>query len=189
MQAAVPVGDGAMAAILGLTLAQVEAAIEAGGGGGVCQVANDNAPGQVVISGHGARVAAVIEAAKALGAKRALPLPVSAPFHCQLMAPAAEQMAKALKNTDILAPSVPVYANVTAAAVSDPDTIRRLLVEQVTGRVRWRESVDAMVAAGVTRFVELGAGKVLSGLVKRIAGEAETAAMGTPDDLETFKGN
>ncbi|MEE9330179.1 MAG: ACP S-malonyltransferase [Parvularculaceae bacterium] len=186
MQAAVPVGEGAMAAILGLSLADVEAAIEAGGGGGVCQIANDNSPGQVVISGHSARVEAVMAAAKEGGAKRALPLPVSAPFHCTLMAPAAEQMAKALENADISPPVVPVIANVTAAPVTDPDAIRKLLIEQVTGRVRWTQSVETMSAAGVSRFVELGAGKVLSGLVKRINKQAETAHLGTVEDLSKF---
>src|SRR5690606_30822534 len=147
---------------------------------------NDNAPGQVVVSGHKAAVERAIEIAKGKGAKRALLLPVSAPFHCPLMQPAADKMAEALAGEAILAPFVPVVANVTAAPVSSPDDIRRLLVEQVTGAVRWRESVEEMVKLGVTTFVECGAGKVLSGLVKRINRDAATVSIETPDDVEAF---
>lgn len=167
MQAAVPVGEGAMAALLGASLEQAQAAAASGAAGEVCTVANDNAPGQVVISGHRAAVERAIEAAKAAGVKRAMLLPVSAPFHCPLMAPAAEAMAAALAETALRAPFVPVVANVTAAPVADPGEIRRLLVEQVTGMVRWRESVLAMAELGVSGFVELG-GKVLGPMIKRI---------------------
>lgn len=184
MQEAVPVGEGAMAALLGLDLATAEAvASEAAAEGGVCQAANDNDPAQVVVSGSRAAVERAVEIAKGRGAKRALLLPVSAPFHCALMQPAADRMAEALAATAIAAPAVPLVANVKAAATSDPEEIRRLLVEQVTGRVRWRESVLWMAAQGVTEFVEVGAGKALSGMVKRIAKGAETRAVGTPADV------
>ena len=172
MQAAVPVGVGAMAVILGLGLdACVAAAAEAATGGEVCAVANDNAPGQVVLSGHVAAVERAIELAKARGAKRGMMLAVSAPFHCALMAPAAGAMERALADARLDAPFVPLVANVTAAPVADPTSIRALLVEQVTGRVRWRESVLAMTEMGVTHFVELGA-QVLGPMVKRITPDA-----------------
>lgn len=185
MQTAVPVGEGAMAAVLGLDLAAVEAlaAAAAQATGQVCEAANDNDPAQVVVSGAAAAVAHVVEHAKGAGAKRALPLPVSAPFHCALMQPAADAMAAALAEVTIAAPRVPVVANVRADAVQAPDEIRALLVAQVTGRVRWRESVGWMAAQGVTGFWEIGAGKALSGMVRRIAPEAETRAIGTPDEV------
>jgi [acyl-carrier-protein] S-malonyltransferase len=183
MQAAVPVGEGAMAALLGLDFeAAVKAAAE-GAQGEVCQAANDNAPGQVVISGHKAAVERAIEIAKGLGAKRGMLLPVSAPFHCSLMAPAAEKMAEALAGANIAAPFVPVVANVTAAPIADPAEIRRLLVEQVTGTVRWRESVLAMADLGVDSFVEFG-GKVLGPMIKRIAPDAATLSLVSMDDIE-----
>jgi [acyl-carrier-protein] S-malonyltransferase len=188
MQRAVPVGQGAMASLIGpkTDLALAEAAAEAGADVGVCVVANDNNQGNVVISGAKAAVDRAIEKAKELGA-RAIPLNVSAPFHCPLMRPAADEMAEALSDAAIVAPRAPVVANVTAAPTSDPDTIRRLLVEQVTGRVRWRESVAWMAGpGGVTRFAEAGAGKVLSGVVKRIAPDAEAVPLNGPADLEAF---
>lgn len=189
MQAAVPVGEGAMAALLGLDLAAAEAvAAEAAAGGGVCAAANDNDPAQVVVSGSKAAVERAVEIAKAKGAKRALLLPVSAPFHCALMQPAAERMAEALAEVAIAAPGVPLVANVKAEAVSDPEEIRRLLVAQVTARVRWRESVAWMAAQGVDEFVEVGAGKALSGMVKRIAKEATTKAVGTAADVRALAG-
>jgi len=188
MQRAVPVGVGAMAAILGLDLEAVSAiAAEAAKAGGVCQAANDNGGGQVVISGEKSAVERAMELAKAKGARRALLLPVSAPFHCALMQPAAATMAAALAQTKILAPKVPLVANVSASQLVDPDAIRASLVAQVTGAVRWRESVQFMAARGVTRFVELGAGKVLAGLVKRIVDGAEALSVGTPVDVETYK--
>lgn len=186
MQAAVPVGEGAMAALLGLDLPEAQAVADEAAQGEVCTAANDNAPGQVVVSGHKAAVERAIEIAKGKGAKRAVLLPVSAPFHCPLMQPAADRMAEALAQAAIHAPFVPVVANVTAAPVSMPDDIRRLLVEQVTGAVRWRESVEAMVNLGVTTFVECGAGKVLAGLIKRINRDATTVSIETPDDVEAF---
>jgi [acyl-carrier-protein] S-malonyltransferase len=161
MQAAVPVGQGAMAALIGAEVADAQAVAEAAAQGEVCTVANDNAPGQVVISGHKSAIDRALGIAKERGLKRAVLLPVSAPFHCPLMEPAARAMEQALGDTQIAAPVVPVYANVTAAPASDPDEIRHLLVEQVTGRVRWRESVAAMFEAGVTHFIEFG-GKVLA---------------------------
>ncbi len=181
MQAAVPVGEGAMAAILGLTLDEVEAVVAEAAEGEVCVAANDNDPAQVVVSGEAEAVARATEIAKANGAKRALMLPVSAPFHCELMAPAAEAMAQALVEVDIARPAVPLVANVLAHEVMDPGTIRSLLVEQVTHKVRWRESVAWMVEHGVTEFWEIGAGKALSGMVRRIAKETETKAIGSPD--------
>jgi len=187
MQKAVPVGVGAMAALLGLDVDQAqEVASEASGGGEICTAANDNAPGQVVVSGHKAAVERAIELAKAKGAKRAMLLPVSAPFHCPLMKPAADAMAEALEKVTIKSPVVPVIANVTAATVIDPDEIRRLLVEQVTGMVRWRESVHVMKDAGVTTLIELGAGKVLTGLTKRIDAELTGISVQTPQDIEDF---
>ena len=188
MQRAVPVGQGAMASLIGpkVDVALAEQAAAEGARAGVCVVANDNNQGNVVISGDKAGVEAAIAAAKALGA-RAIPLNVSAPFHCPLMRPAADAMAEALAGAEIAAPNTPLVANVTARPVSDPDNIRRLLVEQVTGRVRWRESIAWMAGeGGVTRFVELGAGKVLTGMAKRIAPDVEATALNTPVDLETF---
>ena len=188
MQAAVPVGVGAMAAVLGLDFAAVvEVAAEAAGGQ-VCQAANDNDPGQVVVSGHLAAVERAVEIAKARGAKRAILLPVSAPFHCALMQPAAEVMAEALAGVVFKAPLVPVVANVRAEAVSDPAVLRRLLVEQVTGSVRWRESVGFMLGQGVGEFWEIGAGKALSGMIRRIDREALCRAIGTPEDIAGLKG-
>lgn len=185
MQAAVPVGEGAMAALLGADVEKAQAIATAAAEGEVCTVANDNDPSQVVISGARGAVERAIAMAKDMGAKRAVLLPVSAPFHCPLMQPAADAMEKALADARIAAPLVPVFANVTAAPVSDPDTIRRLLVEQVTGMVRWRESVLAMHAAGVDRFVEFG-GKVLAPMVKRIAPDVETTSVIAMDDLEAL---
>lgn len=188
MQRAVPVGAGAMASLIGpkTDVALAEAAAAAGAEVGVCVVANDNNNGNVVISGAKAAVDRAIEKAKELGA-RAIPLNVSAPFHCPLMQPAADEMARALGDATILAPRTPLVANVTARPTNDPEVIRRLLVEQVTGRVRWRESVEWLAGeGGVTRFAEAGAGKVLSGMVKRIAPEAEATPLNTPADLEAF---
>ncbi len=186
MQEAVPVGEGAMAALLGLDLDVAREVAEAAAQGDVCQAANDNAPGQVVVSGHTAAVERALEIAKEKGAKRALLLPVSAPFHCSLMAPAADVMAEALEKAEISAPVVPLVANVTAESVVDPDTIRRLLVEQVTGAVRWRESVLYMKDKGVDRLVEAGAGKVLSGLARRIDRELTGVALNGPEGIEEF---
>lgn len=183
MQEAVPVGEGAMAAILGLDLAAVTALAAEAAGEEVCAAANDNDPAQVVISGHRAAVARAVELAPQRGAKRALLLPVSAPFHCALMAPAAVAMAEALASVTIRPPQVPLVANVSAEATSDPETIRRLLVEQVTGSVRWRESVNWMVARGVAEFWEIGAGKALSGMIRRIEREARTLSIATPEDI------
>ena len=185
MQAAVPVGVGAMAALLGADVELARKIAEAAAQGEVCTVANDNDPSQVVISGHTGAIERAIDMAKDMGAKRALLLPVSAPFHCPLMQPAADAMAKALGRTAIVAPLVPLYANVTAAPMADPDLIRDQLVEQVTGMVRWRESVANMAAAGVEDFVELG-GKVLGGMVKRIAPEAKVTSVVTIDDIEAL---
>ena len=188
MQRAVPVGQGAMASLIGpkTDLALAEAAAAAGAEIGVCVVANDNNNGNVVISGEKAAVDCAIEKAKELGA-RAIPLNVSAPFHCPLMQPAADEMAAALASAALVAPSVPLVANITARPEADADTIRRLLVEQVTGRVRWRESMDWMATeGGVTRFVEIGSGKVLTGMAKRIAPEAESLALNSPEDIEAF---
>lgn len=183
MQEAVPVGVGAMAAILGLDFdAVAEVAAEAAEGE-VCQAANDNDPGQVVVSGHTAAVNRAIDLAKARGAKRALLLPVSAPFHCDLMQPAAAAMAEALAAVSIEAPALPIVVNVRAEAVTEPDRLRALLVAQVTGSVRWRESVQFMEVAGVTEFWEIGAGKALSGMIKRTAKGAETRAVGQPEDV------
>ncbi|MFA8385540.1 MAG: ACP S-malonyltransferase [Pelagibaca sp.] len=184
MQDAVPVGVGAMAAILGLGLDDVRTVAEAAAQGEVCDAANDNDPGQVVVSGHKAAVERAVDLAKEAGAKRALLLPVSAPFHCALMAPAAEAMADALCAVTINTPVVPVVANVRAEAVSDPETIRALLVEQITGAVRWRESVSWMVGQGVDAFWEIGAGKALIGMVRRIDRDAATRAVGTAADVQ-----
>ena len=183
MQAAVPVGEGAMAAILGLDLAAVREVAETAADGDVCEAANDNDPSQVVISGSKAAVERAVEIAKEKGAKRAMLLPVSAPFHCALMEPAAQAMETALAGAAISAPRVPVVANVTAAPVSDPDEIRKLLVAQVTGSVRWRESVERMSADGVTELFEIGAGKALSGMVRRINREITCHAVGTVDGV------
>ena len=188
MQRAVKVGEGAMAALLGAEPAvAAEIAAEAAEAGGLCEVANDNGGGQVVLSGTKDAVDRAVEIAKARGIKRAIILPVSAPFHCGLMQPAAEAMAAALADTEILAPCVPLVANVIAAPTDDPAAIRDLLVRQVTAAVRWRESVAFMAGHGVSLFVECGAGKVLSGLVKRIADGATGLAVGAPADVETFK--
>jgi [acyl-carrier-protein] S-malonyltransferase len=183
MQAAVPVGVGAMAALLGVGLEAARTIAAAAAAGEVCDVANDNDPGQVVLSGHRTAIERVGEAGKPHGLRRSVKLPVSAPFHCALMQPAADAMAAALADVTMRAPRVPVVANVTAAPVVDPGEIRRLLVAQVTGTVRWRESVLALAGAGVTHVVEVGAGRVLSGLVKRIDPGLAAVAMGTPDDL------
>jgi [acyl-carrier-protein] S-malonyltransferase len=188
MQRAVPVGEGAMASLIGpkSDVALAEAAAAAGSAFGVCVVANDNNAGNVVISGAKAAVAAANEKAKALGA-RAIPLNVSAPFHCPLMQPAADEMAVALASATIVSPRAPLVANVTARPTNDPESIRRMLVEQVTGRVRWRESMLWLAGeGGVTRFAEAGAGKVLSGMAKRIAPDAEATPLNSPADLEAF---
>ncbi len=183
MQKAVPVGVGAMAALLGLDFETARAVAEEAAQGQVCQAANDNDPAQVVVSGHREAVERAVEIAKAKGAKRALLLPVSAPFHCALMQPAADAMAEALDDVALKDPAVPVVANVVAQPVTDATLIRALLVDQVTGSVRWRESVGMMAGAGVTSFWEIGAGKALSGMIRRIAKEAETRAVGTPEDV------
>jgi [acyl-carrier-protein] S-malonyltransferase len=183
MQRAVPVGEGAMAAIIGLAPDDVRLLAEEAAGDEVCQPANDNGAGQVVISGHAAAVGRAVELAKARGAKRAVLLPVSAPFHCRLMAPAAEAMAEALATVAIAEPALPVVANVTARPVADAVEIRNRLVEQVTGMVRWRESVEWLAGAGVAHFAELGPGRVLAGLVRRIVPDADTASAGTPEEL------
>ncbi len=188
MQRAVPVGQGAMASLIGpkTDLALAEAAAAAGSEVGVCVVANDNNAGNIVISGDKAAVDRAIEKAKELGA-RAIPLNVSAPFHCPLMQPAADEMAEALADARLIAPVVPVVANVNARPQTDPEAFRRLLVEQVTGRVRWRESMEWMAGeGGVTRFAEIGSGKVLTGMAKRIAPDAESVALNTAEDLEAF---
>ncbi len=186
MQDAVPVGVGAMAALLGLDYDQAVAVAAEAAGEDVCEAANDNATGQVVVSGHRVAVERALEIAKAKGASRAILLPVSAPFHCRLMEPAAEIMAAALAEATVNAPCVPVVSNVRASPVTDPVEIVRLLVEQVTGTVRWRESVIYMAGAGVTRTVEVGAGKVLSGLSRRIVKEIAATAVGTPEDVAAF---
>lgn len=188
MQSAVPVGEGAMAAVLNLDLAAVEEiaskAAQMGEPDEVCQAANDNAPGQVVISGAKAAVERAIELAKEAGARRAILLPVSAPFHCALMAPAADVMRGALSKAAISKPAKPVVANVLASPIDEPDAIRARLVEQVTGRVRWRESVEWLAANGVDTFVEIGAGKALSGMIKRMVDGATVLNMATPDDVD-----
>jgi [acyl-carrier-protein] S-malonyltransferase len=187
MQKAVPVGTGAMAALLGLDFEQAVAVAAEAAQGQVCQAANDNGGGQVVVSGDKAAVERAVEIAKGKGARRAMMLPVSAPFHCALMQPAADAMAEALAQVTVKAPVVPVVANVLVKPVSDPPEIVRALVAQVTGTVRWRESVAFMAGAGVSTFYEVGAGKVLSGLVKRIAESAKGVAIGAPEDIATFK--
>jgi [acyl-carrier-protein] S-malonyltransferase len=187
MQQAVPVGEGAMAALLGLDFAEADAVAREAAAGEVCEAANDNAPGQVVVSGHKAAVERAILLAQARGAKRAMLLPVSAPFHCALMQPAADAMRAALAKVAVSRPVVPVVANVHAAAIVEPEAIRAALVAQVTGTVRWRESVLWMAGQGVTHCVEAGAGKVLNGLVKRIADGMTASAVGTPADVEAFR--
>jgi [acyl-carrier-protein] S-malonyltransferase len=184
MQEAVPVGIGAMAALIGMDYGAAREIASAAAEGEVCDVANDNGAGQVVVSGNKAAVERAVEIAKAKGARRAILLPVSAPFHCALMAPAARVMDQELGTVTLSRPAVPVVANVIAGPVSDPQEIRRRLVEQVTSMVRWRESIVWLSGAGVTLFVELGAGKVLSGLAKRIAEGAETLTVGAPDDID-----
>ena len=188
MQAAVPVGVGAMAALLGLNFEQAAEVAAEAAQGEVCQAANDNDPGQVVVSGHRGAVERALEIAKARGAKRAILLPVSAPFHCALMQPAAAVMAEALAGVSIHAPSVPVVVNVRAEAVTEPDRIRALLVAQVTGSVRWRESVLWMAGAGVGEFWEIGTGKALSGMIRRIVSGAVTRSVGTPDEVLAARG-
>jgi [acyl-carrier-protein] S-malonyltransferase len=185
MQAAVPVGIGAMAALLGADLEIAKRIAEAAAQGEVCEVANDNDPSQVVLSGHAGAIERAIGLAKDMGAKRAVQLPVSAPFHCSLMQPAADAMADALSYEVLQAPAVTLYANVTAAPTSDPDTIRGQLVDQVTGMVRWRESIANMAAAGVDEFVELG-GKVLGPMVKRITPDAKVTSVVTIEDIEAL---
>lgn len=183
MQDAVPVGIGAMAALLGLDFAAAQDVAQKAAQGQVCQAANDNDPGQVVVSGHREAVERAIEIAKEAGARRAILLPVSAPFHCELMAPAAKVMADALAGVAISKPAVPLVANVLAEAVQDPDKIRDLLVQQVTGSVRWRESIAWMAEQGVTEIWEIGAGKALSGMIRRIARDVATRQVGTPQDI------
>ncbi|MGC1694434.1 MAG: ACP S-malonyltransferase [Pseudolabrys sp.] len=187
MQKAVPVGVGAMAALIGLEFDAAAAVAANAAQGQVCQAANDNGAGQVVVSGDKAAVERAVEIAKTKGAKRAMLLPVSAPFHCALMQPAADAMAQALAAVNVKPPVVPVVANVTARPLSAPAEITRALVAQVTGTVRWRESVAFMAGAGVTQFYEVGAGKVLSGLIKRIAEGASASAVGSPEDIAAFK--
>jgi [acyl-carrier-protein] S-malonyltransferase len=187
MQQAVPVGTGAMAALLGLELDAATAVANEAAQGEVCQAANDNGGGQVVVSGHKTAVERAVEIAKSKGARRAMMLQVSAPFHCALMKPAADAMAEALGRTDVKAPVVPVVANVLAQPISDPAEIVRRLVEQVTATVRWRECVAFMAGDGVSNFYEVGSGKVLTGLLKRIADGATGSAIGSPDDVAAFK--
>ncbi len=186
MQKAVPVGQGGMAALLGADLEQAQAIAADAAQGEVCSIANDNSVGQVVISGSAEAIDRAIVLAAERGLKRSVRLPVSAPFHCSLMQPAADAMAEALANVTISAPVVPVIANITASAVSDPNAIRRLLVEQVTGMVRWRECVLSMKEQGVERLVEVGSGKVLAGLTKRIDKDLAAVSVGTPADVESF---
>ncbi|HUK07286.1 MAG TPA: ACP S-malonyltransferase [Stellaceae bacterium] len=186
MQRAVPVGEGAMAALLGVELQTAREIAEAAREGEVCDTANDNGGGQVVISGARSAVERALKIAAERGARRSIMLPVSAPFHCALMAPAAREMEEALASVQLRPPAVPLIANVTAAPVDDPETIRRLLVEQVTGLVRWRESVIAMKAQGVDTVAEIGGGRVLAGLVKRIDRELQTLSVGTPAEIEAF---
>jgi [acyl-carrier-protein] S-malonyltransferase len=184
MQSAVPVGQGAMAALLGVGIDVARIVAEEASQGEVCEVANDNEPTQVVLSGHRSAIDRVVEIGKKHGVRRTLPLPVSAPFHCRLMQPAAEVMAEALARIEIGAPRVPLVANVMAKPIREPDEIRRCLVEQVTRTVRWRECVTEMTAQGVKEFYEIGAGKVLAGLVKRIAKDAQAHSIGMPEELE-----
>jgi len=188
MQKAVPVGKGAMAAVIGLDLGDVQSIAAEAESAGICAAANDNGGGQVVLSGDKLAVERAVEVAKARGAKRAMLLPVSAPFHCSLMQPAADAMAQALAKVTVNPPVVPLVANVLARPISDPAEIVRCLVEQVTGTVRWRESIQFMAQAGVTMFYEVGAGKVLTGLNKRISDGAAAASIGMPDDIGRYKG-
>jgi [acyl-carrier-protein] S-malonyltransferase len=188
MQKAVPVGQGAMTALLGVGVDVAQKVAEAAAQGECCQVANDNEPTQVVLSGHKAAIDRVAEAGKAFGVRRAIPLPVSAPFHCALMQPAADAMAEALAKVQVNSPVVPVVANVLASPISDPDEIRKRLVEQVTGTVRWRECVQFMAANGITDVYEIGAGKVLSGLVGRIEKSMKATPIGTPADIDAAVG-
>ena len=185
MQDAVPVGKGAMAALIGANVESAQAVLDATNGG-VGEIANDNAPGQIVISGSKERIEAACAVAKEHGIKMAKLLPVSAPFHCSMMQPAADRMEEALSAVRVSAPTVPVIANVTAAKVTDPDEIKKLLVDQVTGQVRWTQSVQAMIGDGVDRFIEIGAGKVLSGLIRRIDKQAIVSNMASPEDLAAF---
>ena len=187
MQKAVPVGAGAMAALIGLDLAEAKSIATEASSAGVCAAANDNGGGQVVLSGAKAAVERAVDIAKARGVKRAMMLPVSAPFHCLLMQPAADVMAEALTRVSVKAPLVPVVANVPARPVKDPAAVVRNLVEQITATVRWRESVLFMAQSGVSSFFEIGAGKVLTGLIKRIAEAASAAAIGSPEDIARFK--
>ena len=186
MQEAVPVGEGAMAAVIGLDLEAVREIAARAAGDGVCVVANDNAPDQAVVSGNADAVKRAVEIASEQGARRTIMLPVSAPFHCALMAPAAEAMAEALAEVELKAPVVPLIANVTAEPVEDPETIRELLVEQVTAMVRWRESVVYLKNSDVDTLVELGAGKVLTGLARRIDPELTAVSVNSPEDIEAF---
>jgi len=188
MQRAVPVGQGAMAALLGLSLEDAAAVAEAAAQGEVCRAANDNAEGQVVVSGSSAAIDRAVEIAKEKGAKKAMRLQVSAPFHCPLMQPAADEMAEALGNVAISAPKVPLIANVTASAVDDPERIRALLVQQVTSMVRWRESVLYMRDNGIEELAEIGSGKVLATMTRRIDRSVSARAVNTPDDIEAFLG-
>jgi [acyl-carrier-protein] S-malonyltransferase len=187
MQKAVPVGTGAMAALIGVDLDAAKAIAVEAGAGAVCEAANDNGGGQVVLSGEKAAVERAVEIAKARGVKRAMMLPVSAPFHCALMQPAADAMAEALSKVSVKPPAVPVVANVLAKPITDPAAIVAALVRQVTGTVRWRESIAFMTGAGVTTFYEIGSGKVLAGLIKRIADTATVSSIGTPEDVARFK--
>jgi [acyl-carrier-protein] S-malonyltransferase len=187
MQKAVPVGAGAMAALIGVELEGARAIAAEAAAAGICEVASDNGGGQIVLSGEKAAVERAVDVAKTRGVKRAMLLPVSAPFHCRMMQPAAEAMAEALSRVSVKAPSVPLVANVLAGPVVDPADIVASLVRQVTGLVRWRESVEFMADAGVATFYELGAGKVLSGLIKRIADAASASSIGSPDDVVRFK--
>lgn len=186
MQNAVPVGAGAMAALLGLDFELAAEIAEEAAQGEVCQAANDNAPGQVVVSGHLAAVERAVEIAKAKGARRAVMLPVSAPFHCSLMAPAADAMSGALANAEVNSPAVPLVANVLAEPITDPADIRARLVEQVTGTVRWRESVLWLAGQGVETFVEVGTGKVLTGMIRRISKDSTGIAVNTPEDIDAL---
>jgi [acyl-carrier-protein] S-malonyltransferase len=188
MQEAVPVGEGAMAAILGLSFMEAKAVADKAAEDQICQAANDNDPSQVVVSGHREAVERAISFAKEAGAKRAMLLPVSAPFHCALMQPAADRMADALEGTTIAPPVIPVVSNVTAAPESDPQRIKRLLIEQVTGAVRWRESIERMAAEGVTEIWEVGAGKALSGMVRRIDRSISARTIGTANEVAAALG-
>src|SRR5271163_3470298 len=187
MQKAVPVGVGAMAALIGVELEDAKIIAAEAAGSGVCASANNNGGGQVVLSGEKSAVERAVEVAKARGAKRAMMLPVSAPFHCALMQPAADAMAEALSKVSVKPPTVPLVANVLARPITDPTAIVNSLVQQVTGTVRWRESISFMAGAGVTTFYEVGSGKVLAGLIKRIAGTATVSSIGTPEDIARFK--